>query len=595
VDDFLAELQQTFFAEADQILEELEASLMQLEGSGFDESTINKVFRLAHNFKGSSRSVGFQNLAGLAHKCEDLLSKLKSKQLEISAPITSVLLQSADALRQGLNSLKSDRGIKLEFNELEARLSEFLSGKIASVSQPSSAPMPNEPLNWDKMQEQGFGMFDDAPATQAATSSATPNQSVQNTAAKPANSSVTAKSAQNEDEQLRVSSKKLDMLVNFVGELVVNQTILHQLNSIGQADTPKASQIISYISKTVSDIQSVSMSLRLIPVKPLFQKLRRAVRDVASDVNKDINFIEDGEHVELDKTVVDRMIDPLTHMVRNAVDHGVETKEDRIKAGKSPISNISLSAIASDDRVIISLSDDGKGLDRDRILNKAIKNGLISESSASTMSEYEVNALIFKPGFSTKEAVTAISGRGVGMEVVQKAVEELKGTIQIESVPGKGTSFKISLPLSLSIIGGMVVRVDQRDYIVPVSQLIETIELSKLRTETTTGKGVMVQLRSEILPVYRLGSALHSRKLKNSKLPDAHSKRPALVTSFRGKKVSFEVDDIVGQQQVVLKRLGQEFEGIPGLLGGAILSSGDPGLVLNLHDLIKQGVIHAAA
>ncbi len=595
MDDFLAELQQTFFAEADQILEELEASLMQLEGSGFDESTINKVFRLAHNFKGSSRSVGFQNLAGLAHKCEDLLSKLKSKQLEISAPITSVLLQSADALRQGLNSLKSDRGIKLEFNELEARLSEFLSGKIASVSQPSSAPMPNEPLNWDKMQEQGFGMFDDAPATQAATSSATPNQSVQNTAAKPANSSVTAKSAQNEDEQLRVSSKKLDMLVNFVGELVVNQTILHQLNSIGQADTPKASQIISYISKTVSDIQSVSMSLRLIPVKPLFQKLRRAVRDVASDVNKDINFIEDGEHVELDKTVVDRMIDPLTHMVRNAVDHGVETKEDRIKAGKSPISNISLSAIASDDRVIISLSDDGKGLDRDRILNKAIKNGLISESSASTMSEYEVNALIFKPGFSTKEAVTAISGRGVGMEVVQKAVEELKGTIQIESVPGKGTSFKISLPLSLSIIGGMVVRVDQRDYIVPVSQLIETIELSKLRTETTTGKGVMVQLRSEILPVYRLGSALHSRKLKNSKLPDAHSKRPALVTSFRGKKVSFEVDDIVGQQQVVLKRLGQEFEGIPGLLGGAILSSGDPGLVLNLHDLIKQGVIHAAA
>jgi two-component system chemotaxis sensor kinase CheA len=592
VNDFLAELQQTFFAEADQILEELEASLMQLEGSGFDEATINKVFRLAHNFKGSSRSVGFQDLAGLAHKCEDLLSKLKSRQLEISQAITSVLLQSADALRQGLEALKSDRSTKLEFNELETRLSDLLNG---SASAASHASKTTEPLSWEKMQDQGFGMFDEEPAAASPVSNTAKPVATSSVSKTPSSANTAAKTSKNEDEQLRVSSKKLDMLVNFVGELVVNQTILHQLNVIGQADTPKASQIINYISKTVSDIQSVSMSLRLIPVKPLFQKLRRAARDVASEVNKDINFIEDGEHVELDKTVVDRMIDPLTHMVRNAVDHGVETKEDRLKAGKSPISNVRLNAIASDDRVIISLSDDGKGLNREKIIKKAIENGLISESAASAMSEDEINALIFKPGFSTKDAVTAISGRGVGMEVVQKAIEDLKGTIQIESVPGKGTSFKISLPLSLSIIGGMVVRVDQRDYIIPVSQLLETIELSKLRTETATGKGMMVQLRSEILPVYRLGSALHSRKTKTAKSVDAHSKRPALVTSFRGKKVSFEVDDIVGQQQVVLKRLGQEFDGIPGLLGGAILSSGDPGLVLNLHDLIKQGVIHAAA
>ncbi len=388
---------------------------------------------------------------------------------------------------------------------------------------------------------------------------------------------------------MRISAKKTDQLLNLVGELVVNQTILQELNHRGESGTLRAQQTITYISKIVSDVQSVSMALRLTSVKPLFQKLRRAVRDVSSELSKEIDYVDEGDHVELDKTVIDRMVDPLTHMVRNAVDHGIESTEERLASGKPPLARVVLSAIANDDRVIISLSDDGNGLNKSRIIAKALERGLVSETEATHMTPNEIHSLIFRAGFSTKEAVSAISGRGVGMEVVQTAVDEMKGTIQIDSTEGKGTTFRISLPLSLSIIGGMVVRLQKQNYVIPISQLLETIELSKLSIETSTAKGQMVKLRNEVLPIYNLGTALHMKRAVKTN----HIKRPALVTICDGKKVSFEVDEIVGQQQVVLKKLGRELVGLPGLMGGAILSSGDPGLVLNLHDLIKKGNIHA--
>jgi len=575
MDDSLRELQEVFFGEADQILEDLESSLMKLEGAGFEEELVNKIFRLAHNFKGSSRSVGFTNLADLAHKAEDLLTKLKSQELAVTAEITTALLQTTDALRSGLNQLKQDRGATFDHASLIQTLVGLLGDK-ASSHQASANEFAA-----------GFGFFDDAPRVTQSPVATSSNE-------KPKESSkVPLKIVPNkpaEEEQLRISAKKTDLLLNLVGELVVNQTILQELNNRGESGTPRAQQTITYISKIVSDVQSVSMSLRLTSVKPLFQKLRRAVRDVASELAKEIDYVDEGDHVELDKTVIDRMVDPLTHMVRNAVDHGIENAEERVAAGKPPLAKVVLSAVANDDRVIISLSDDGKGLNKAKIVSKALERGLITETEASHLTPHEIHSLIFRSGFSTKEAVSAISGRGVGMEVVQKAVDEMKGTIQIESEEGKGTTFRISLPLSLSIIGGMVVRLQRQNYVVPISQLLETIELSKLSIETSTAKGQMVKLRNEVLPIYNLSSAL---MMKRPTVKANQIKRPALVTICDGKKVSFEVDEIVGQQQVVLKKLGRELVGLPGLMGGAILSSSDPGLVLNLHELIKKGNIHA--
>jgi two-component system chemotaxis sensor kinase CheA len=319
------------------------------------------------------------------------------------------------------------------------------------------------------------------------------------------------------------------------------------------------------------------------PIAPLFQKRKRIARDAGDQLGKTISFVTEGDHVEVDKMVMDRVSDPLTHLVRNAVDHGIESDADRVGLGKTERATVTLKAEQQEDRLIITLSDNGRGMDPVKLIAKAVEKGLILATDKLT--DEEAYLLIFRPGFSTKETVSDLSGRGVGMDVVRTSVEDLNGKIRIQTEVGKGTQFIISLPLSMSIITGMVVAVDQRKYVVPVSQLLETVELGKFRVEHTTGEGRMFNLRGEVIPIFSLSAILHG---PGSKARTGNG----LITWAHGKKVTFEVDEICGQQEVVLKKVGREMQGLPGIVAGAILSTGEPGFVLNLNDFIEMGMRH---
>jgi two-component system chemotaxis sensor kinase CheA len=559
------EIQQIFLEEAQTILEGLEAGLMELDASGASTELLNKLFRFAHNFKGSSRSVGFGDLAEVAHKAEDVLSALKENRLAPNPDVVKALLDGLDALKSGIAAKRS--GTTIDFTAVVTSLVAVL-----HADKPAKAATNTEEL--------GFGFFDDEPAAKAPTPQPAPvaSKAAQTKAAAPQTPQYAA------DDTIKVPAARLDQLLNLIGELVVNRAILDEHRQKETTSSEAAIRTLNYVSKLIGDVQAIGLSFRLSPIKPLFQKLRRAARDAAANLGKDIDLEFVGEHVELDKSVIDRMSDPLTHMIRNAVDHGVDSKDERAALGKPPRARVVVAAVEQDDRVMITVQDDGRGLDADRILKKAREKNLVRADEK--LSTEEIQALIFRAGFSTKEAVTDLSGRGVGLEVVQKAVDELKGQLGIKSELHKGTTFAITLPLSLSIVGGIIVNVDKKRYVVPISQLFETIDIARMQTETVTGKGQMVSLRGTAVPILHLGSLLGTKP--KSQAPTV--KRPTLITRFQGRMIGVEVDDITNQQPVVLKKLGREFAGLPGIVAGAVLSDGEPGLVLNLQELIHREV-----
>ena len=548
------EIRQIFIEEANQILEDAEGAFIQLDRGDQSRELIEKIFRLAHNFKGSAKAVGLDDLARLSHIMEDVIALVKNGSRVADRDLCSILLRGLDGLKESLKLLTQNPAAESDTRETQKAIEQFLAGGM-------SAPRTQEPL--PAPVESG------SPIVAAGGVSSSP--------------------AEKEKESIRVSIQKLDTLLNLVGEMVVHQSIITGHRVQGTTGSEHAIQTLSYVEKIVSEIQNLSMMLRMVPIKPLFQKMSRVVRDCSVSLGKEVVFEIDGEHVELDKSVMERITDPLTHLIRNAVDHGLESMEDRALSGKPSSGRIRLSAQQREDQILITVSDDGKGLNAGKLRQKAVEKALIE--AEEQLSEQECHALIFRSGFSTKEQVTDISGRGVGMDSVQRAVEDLKGRITIETAPGKGTVFIVSLPLSLSIIPGMVVSIEDRKYVVPVSQLVEIIEYGKLTVRDSGPKGRMLDLRGEVIPILDLARMLHGSARAGR---EESSKAPGLVVLSGGKKLSFQVDAILGQQQIVIKKLGDEILGIPGVIGGTVLSNGEPSLILEL-DQIYRSQKHAAA
>jgi two-component system chemotaxis sensor kinase CheA len=473
------------------------------------------------------------------------------------------LLQTLDHFKAYVAGLKSDMNHVHDTSQIVLILQNLKNEQIASPSTSTSAPVTDAILKEPVTATVPGGAVVPPPAN-----------------VKPV-----------EEENLKVNRHKLDSLLNLIGELVVNQSMISGHRSQGTLESEHSDEILGYIEKLVYEIQGISISLRMTPIVPLFQKLKRIARDAGSTLSKTIQFVTEGEHVEVDKVILDRISDPLTHLVRNAVDHGLETDEERVQAGKLEKAIIVLKAEHQEDRIVLTLKDNGRGMNPQKLIAKAVEKGLISPQDV--LSNTEAYDLIFKPGFSTKEAVTEMSGRGVGMDVVQRAISDLKGTIQIQTELGKGTEFVISLPLSLSILTGMVVGVDNHKYVVPVSQLVETVELNHFRIESSAGQGRIFNLRGEVIPIYSLSSILRLDKVKDSQFPKKKS-CPGLITVHNGRKISFQIDQIFGQQQIVLKKLGSEMQDLPGVVAGAILSTGEPGLVLSLSDFVRKGIPNAS-
>ncbi len=585
------DLKLAFLEEAQSLLDDAEAAFISLDEGNHSPELIDKIFRLAHNFKSSAKTVGLQHLSDFAHVFEEVLTKIKKGTLVPDTKICTILLKTLDQFKSYVAGLKSDLSYKHNIDAELVVLNSLVKDEapttaaaepVVAVTVTESSPPPTVEVT-----ESAVAEITETPIVDMPTEIPAPHQAP----TAPTEHHVSApKKVQWEDESLKVNRKKLDSLLNLIGELVVNQSMISGYRQQDELTSEKSTQTLNAMEKIIYEIQAISMALRLTPMAPMFQKLKRIARDASGNLGKTIQFITEGEHVELDKVVLEKISDPLTHLVRNAVDHGIESDLERAELGKKTTAVVTLSAEQKEDRIVITLSDNGRGMNAAKLIQKAIEKQLIPPGSV--MSDEEAYKLILKPGFSTKEQVTDMSGRGVGMDVVQKAIEELKGSIQIQTKLGEGTQFIISLPLSMSIITGMVVGIDQKKYVVPIAQLTETVELSHFRIESSTEKGHMFNLRGEVIPIYRLSSILHSQSKDPSAAVNPH--RPGLITHHNGRKFSFEIDQIFGQQQIVLKKLGHEMRDLPGIVAGAILNTGEPGLVLSLTDFIEKGVSHAA-
>ena len=380
------------------------------------------------------------------------------------------------------------------------------------------------------------------------------------------------------EETIRISVKRIDKLQNLIGELVISETLLKE--QMGDV-MPNFRKSIQYLEKITKDIQDVSLSLRMVPIKSTFQKMQRIVRDTSQSLNKKVNLHLEGEETEIDKTILEKISDPLVHMIRNSVDHGVESSEDRIKFGKAVEGNIWLKAYHRSGYLVVDVQDDGQGLNPEKLIKKAIENKLITPNQ--NLSKQDIFQLIFLPGFSTKEVVTEVSGRGVGMDVVKRNIQQVQGSVNIESEVGKGSVFSIKIPLTLAIIDAMIVKSGEDKFVVPLVHVHETVQVKPQFLKQTSSLGEVLLLRGENLPSFRLSQLL---KKKNTVLSD--SIEVALIIRHESLSFAIIVDDILNQQSVVVKPLGPELNQIKGFSGSVILGDGKPSLILEPSDLVYQ-------
>jgi two-component system chemotaxis sensor kinase CheA len=392
--------------------------------------------------------------------------------------------------------------------------------------------------------------------------------------------------ASTSSETVRVDRDRLDKMINQIGELVIGTSMVEQDWSRFHPDMESAALV--QLGKIVRDLQEMSLSLRMVPIAASFQKMTRIVRDLSHRLGKQIHLETEGEDTELDKTVVDQIGDPLLHMVRNSVDHGIELPEERIAAGKSPEGTICLKAYHQGGNFIIEIQDDGKGLDRDRILRKAIERGIVSEND--NLSDEDIYGLIFEAGFSTAEQVTDVSGRGVGMDVVRRNVEALQGSISIRSQKGKGCRMIVRLPLTLAILDGLLVRVANDSYVIPLLSVVESINQKDRDIKAVLSKGEVITLRGEIVPLLRLDRILNLRQSH-----DNTDSNLLVIVEDQGRKYSLAVDELLGQQQVVIKNLEANFQKVPGVAGATILGDGRVALILDINGISALASRHGSS
>ena len=564
------ELIADFIGECTEHLENVEAGMLELENKPHDAEVLNTVFRAFHAVKGMARFLNLAQIGALAQASENLLHLGRRGDLTLVGERCELIFQSVDMLKNMVAALKTavESGRPLVRIEGSDPLLERLKG--AEKPDPVGPSLANPlmtPSDADEGVQQADGKLDLLLApTQA--SGALP----------PEDKSPLVRSAVS-DEKIKVSTRRLDNLINMTGELVIAQLMVSEgVNSENQVE-PELTRKVAYESKIVRELQQLSMSMRMVPVQGVFKKMARLVRDLARKADKKIGFTTVGEETELDRTIVDKIADPLVHMVRNSADHGVETPEERIRAGKPPAGRIELRAFHQAGNIVIEIEDDGRGLDREKILKKARSQGLVGPDQE--LSDEEVYKLVFHAGLSTAKKVTSVSGRGVGMDVVRRNIEELQGKIEISSTPGRGTKFAIRMPLTLAIIDGQIVRVGSEKYIVPINAIVRSFKPSAQQVSSILNQGEIVWAQGELVRVARLHQLFS--------VPDAAedlSQGLLVMVEEDNDRCCLLVDELLGQQQVVIKNLGEMVGSVPGVSGGAIMGDGCISLILDIPGLI---------
>ena len=573
------ELLVEFHAEALDHLQQIEAALLALDETPDDPEALNSIFRSFHTIKGVSGFLHLTPMHTLTHEVESLLDLARNRKLRLNSTIITEILKSRDAVQQMVQqitvALEQDKlpSVVIPVSHLMRAVKRLAAGEASPVAPnasvaPSPAPVVAAPKEAAKIES--LAPVVEFPQAAPAAEPAPAKKSEANKGGDKGASSST----------VRVNTDKLDALMDVVGELVIVQSQLTESARVLGIDDTMLQRNIAQFGRLTKELQHSSMSLRMIPVKPTFQKMERLARDLSKDFGKKVNFHVSGEDTDLDRTVVEDIGDPLVHMVRNSLDHGLEMPADRIAAGKPEAGNVHLKAYYQGSSIVIELSDDGRGINTEKVIAKAKKQNLIPENAQLT--KEEALNLIFLPGFSTAEKVTAVSGRGVGMDVVKRNIEKLRGKIEIVSEVGKGSTFKVKLPLTMAIIDGLVVRVGDDRFILPSTSVQMALRPQREALSTVHGHGEVLDHRGRILPVHRL----HRR----FDIPNA-IENPwegiIVIVENNGRVSALLVDDMVTKQEVVIKNLGGFLANLAGVSGGAILGDGSVALILDPNSLFN--------
>jgi two-component system chemotaxis sensor kinase CheA len=548
-----------FVNESREHLDNIEQGILVLEEKPGDSEMLGSIFRAFHTFKGASGFLRLLPVNKLSHELENLLDYARSGRLNLTPRIIDVILEGKDILKNFIDELQ------LQIEQQKPAEPIHVPGYKLTVRVKKIIANPNA--------------FDQLPEAETPQdSSAEPSES---SSAAPAGVADPRKKAAS--QVMKVDTRKFDSLVELVGELVIAQTQVSQHPDLVNIRSQQLSRNLLQLSQIALELQKIAMSLRMVPIKATFQKMNRLVRDLTASIHKQVDLVVRGEDTEMDRTIVEELGDPLMHMIRNSVDHGIEMPEDRIANGKPPKGTVSLSAFHQGGNMVIEIADDGAGLNKDRILAKAMERGIVSADAV--LDDRAIFDLIFAAGFSTAEKITDISGRGVGMDVVKQNITKLRGKIEIDSIKGKGTTFRIFLPLTLAIIDGLIARVGDQRYIFPTLSVCESFRPTPDMISTVYGKGEVVKVRGKLRPMLRLHELFHVTPRTTDP-----TQALVIVVESANQQRCILVDELIGKQEVVIKSLDDRFKQNKALAGAAILGDGKVGLILDPHTLVQVGV-----
>ena len=652
-EDILAPIRAVFFVECDELVGEIEAGLLALQGGARDTDIVDAVFRAAHSIKGSAGAFGFWKLGQFSHALESAMEAVRARTVDLDAGLFSLLLRATDVLADMVQAARGgDDGAHA------ADDSEFLVAALSALAPPrpeqaapeedfegvAFTPAPitlalcapprrwtirmrphaalyaaaNEPLlllrELGRLGELSVELdatalpaLEDLRPEEAYLSwtiglTTTADEAtirevfafvddvcdlsledwVDDANDVPGPQAVTdANLAEPPTPTIRVDLERIDRLINLVGELVINQSMLRQrLGDAGLSAGPAVEQPLDDLAHLARDLQDSVMAIRAQPVKVVFQRLLRVVRDVSAETGKRVRLSVAGEDTQVDRTVIERLTDPLTHMIRNAIDHGIETPAARLAAGKPEEGLLQISAAHRGGRIVVELRDDGRGIDREAVRRTAVRRGLIAPDTV--LSEEDLDGLIFAPGFSTSAELSALSGRGVGMDIVKRGVQALGGRIAVISRPGEGASFTLTLPLTLAVLDGMVVSVGGHSLVVPLSSLVESVQATAPDLRRLGPRAWLLNFRGQHLPLIDLGVALGYRQTAL----DALTGVVLVVEDGLGGRAALLVDDILGQRQVVIKSLETNYRTVPGVAAATILGDGRVALILDVDTVV---------
>ncbi|MBN1270073.1 MAG: chemotaxis protein CheA [Kiritimatiellae bacterium] len=537
------DLLEAFISEANEHLSAAEEHLLALESSPASQEDIHAIFRAFHTIKGAAAFLNFDEIRLLAHEMESVLEQARNGQLILADVSMDVLLRATDGLRRRVNSLGT-AAAQAATAAPETELQEILANVRAVTAGPSAV----KPEPGVRAPEERGG-----PA-------ARPGAAIR--------------------EAVKVDADRLDRLLDTIGELVIAESMISQSQELKRFASPELERQARQLDKITRSLQQMSTSLRLVPVRPVFLRMARLVRDLARRAHKPIEFSMSGEDTEIDKAVVDRLADPLVHLLRNAVDHGIEEAPARRRAGKPETGHIGLRAFHRGGNIYVEVEDDGRGFNREAILAKAIEQGLTTPGVS--LSDQEVYGFVFQPGFSTTNTVTDISGRGVGLDVVKRYVESLRGQIDVQSDPGRRCVVGMRLPLTLAIVDGMVVRVGNERYIAPTLSIVRSLRPAEDDYSTVVGRGEMLKTEGRLIPLFRL-----ARLFEVAGAGQNINEGLVVVVEDNGQQVGLLVDELQGQQQIVIKGFGEHLRDVLGISGGAIMPDGSVGLILDVGGLVK--------